>query len=361
MSRRLCVFCGEKPPLKNKEHILPMWLLDLTGDPNRVVNFGVNFENGEIIEFAWDQLVVPACKSCNSYYGEALEGKLKPIIEALLNREEICVSEHLLLLDWLDKVRVGLWLNYQLLQNFPLGIMPNFRINDRIGKKDRMVAIYTIDSDEIGLNAFGVETPLFHLSPSCFGLKINNILLFNMSTDFLFSGNCGFPFPEERRLLLDGENNGKLELSNFSTSHQIKNKLIKQPIIKPTMHLYQPIMQKDTSGHYPGGFLGAEWLFDSYIAEHTFDQDSGKGVLFQQFDDRVEVLNDPNQLVDFDNVTGDDCAPLGSIIAQIYDHQIFIQNLHSFKASDKQMKHHRELEGRNIEIADEYRKMANNS
>lgn len=179
-----------------------------------------------------------------------------------------------------------------------------------------------------------------------------------MSTDFLFSGNCGFPSPKERSLLLDGENNGKLELSNFSTSHQIKDKLIKHPIVKPTMHLYQPIMQKDTSGYYPGGFLGAEWLFDSYIAEHTFDLASGQGVLFQQFDDRVEVLNDPNQLVDFDNVTGNDCAPLGNIIAQIYDHQIFIQNLHSFKASDKQIGFQRELERINVEFADEYRKMA---
>jgi hypothetical protein len=32
---KVCVFCGEKPTNKTKEHIIPEWLIELTGDINR--------------------------------------------------------------------------------------------------------------------------------------------------------------------------------------------------------------------------------------------------------------------------------------------------------------------------------------
>jgi hypothetical protein len=34
---KFCVFCGKKPQSKNREHIIPQWLIALTGDPNRDV------------------------------------------------------------------------------------------------------------------------------------------------------------------------------------------------------------------------------------------------------------------------------------------------------------------------------------
>ena len=30
-----CIFCGKKPSEKNREHIIPRWLIALTGDPKR--------------------------------------------------------------------------------------------------------------------------------------------------------------------------------------------------------------------------------------------------------------------------------------------------------------------------------------
>jgi hypothetical protein len=57
---KFCVFCGEKPENKNKEHIIPKWLIELTGNPNRQANFGSVWvpENSEFSEkvFAFDQL-----------------------------------------------------------------------------------------------------------------------------------------------------------------------------------------------------------------------------------------------------------------------------------------------------------------
>src|SRR5258708_40233622 len=104
MKNQLCVFCGEKPSEKNKEHILPQWLLSMTGKPNRVVNFGIDYERGEIIKFSWAGLVVPACTSCNPRYGEQLAGAAKKIIETLLQRRPRSEHGHARLLNWLDQV-----------------------------------------------------------------------------------------------------------------------------------------------------------------------------------------------------------------------------------------------------------------
>ena len=36
------IFCGKKPESKNLEHVLPLWLIEQTGNPNRNVTFGHN-------------------------------------------------------------------------------------------------------------------------------------------------------------------------------------------------------------------------------------------------------------------------------------------------------------------------------
>jgi hypothetical protein len=113
--RRHCVFCGQPATNKNQEHILPQWLLALTGDPNRVVTMSVNPQTGEPIKFAWSKLVMPACKACNDEYGK-LEGTVKPIVLSVLDRQPITSRQAFILLDWLDKVRISVWLNQTILQ-----------------------------------------------------------------------------------------------------------------------------------------------------------------------------------------------------------------------------------------------------
>jgi hypothetical protein len=41
--RRQCVFCGQATTKQTKEHILPQWLLKLTGDPSRLVTMATVF------------------------------------------------------------------------------------------------------------------------------------------------------------------------------------------------------------------------------------------------------------------------------------------------------------------------------
>lgn len=56
-----CLFCGEDPEAKNKEHVLPQWLLKLTGDPSRTVPIAVDYKNGDVKKFSFSKLTVPSC------------------------------------------------------------------------------------------------------------------------------------------------------------------------------------------------------------------------------------------------------------------------------------------------------------
>lgn len=326
-ARRLCVFCGSPPVNKNKEHILPQWLLRMTGDPSRVVKFGTNFEKQTEIEFSWSNLVMPSCTSCNERYSQ-LENDVKPIIEALAERTTIKTDAYLTLLDWLDKVRVGLWLAYHVLQGNPTNIQPSFHINSRIGTKDRLVAVYPINTDNQGLNAFGVESFVFHRTPSCFALRINNLLLLNASADFLFAARCGFPFPRVRKLHLDGPDVGLLQLRDFECARFIKRPLLRMRICKPSVLLFQPIMQRSIEPALGNEFVGNYATFDSFLAEHTFPPYlSGKGILFREFPDRHEYINNTNQDIAFDTISGIESQPMYSLVAQVYEIQNFIQDL----------------------------------
>jgi hypothetical protein len=111
--RQACVFCGENPQSKNKEHILPQWLLRLTGDPNREALLGADFQHyirtGELKQrkFAFSSFCFPACESCNTFYAK-LEARVKPVIIKTINNQDLEFSEIIDLLDWFDKVRIGL-------------------------------------------------------------------------------------------------------------------------------------------------------------------------------------------------------------------------------------------------------------
>lgn len=78
--RQTCIFCGEPPDNKTKEHVIPKWLIELTGDPKRIWKLGVRYgeedKRKRERKFAADQFQFPACEACNSAYSE-LEGRAK--------------------------------------------------------------------------------------------------------------------------------------------------------------------------------------------------------------------------------------------------------------------------------------------
>ena len=337
---KFCVFCGGVPESKNKEHILPQWLLRLTGDPRRKVSMYYDYRKGREVEFSWNGLVTPACESCNSEFA-GMESEVKPVIERLLGKESLKAEDYVVLLDWLDKVRIGLWLNYYMLQGNILNIEPSFYIKDRLGKKDRFVAIYPLGNDEVGLNAIGVNTIAFQDSPSVFGLKINNLLMINCSGDYIFSGRCGFPAPSSMEIHLDGENAGCHLMEGLRASKKIKNPLFKTPLPKPSVYILQPIGQRGLDGEMVGMTeLGMhDPKLADFFAQNLMDVNVPEvGKLFRQFTGHVSRIDDIGELVEFDGISGGECVSVGRLFSKVYELQISLQDRYVPVALDRDVR-----------------------
>ncbi|WP_460416004.1 hypothetical protein [Pseudomonas sp. microsymbiont 2] len=322
---KYCVFCGNPPNSKNREHILPQWLLSLTGDPKRKVTMGRNHKTGRIISYDWSSLVVPACESCNNEFSKT-EAQVRPLIERILQRESLTTIEYSLILDWLDKVRVGLWLNYKMIQGSIVAGDPSFHINSRIGRKDRVLAIYPF-SPQQGLNAFGVNTLAFDQAPSAFALRINDLLILNCSSEYLVSARCGLPYPKSMTLHLDGESTGLLELSELNYTKKLKYPAFRFPIFKPSILLLQPIMQSHNNNNKPTELIG-----HSLMSEHELEESrlagnkTGVGKIFKQHNGALTKLQ-PEEKVEFESISGPECKSFGDIVAQVYEIQIWLRTL----------------------------------
>ncbi len=241
-SPKSCVFCGEPPDNKTKEHVIPNWLIELTGDPKRIWNLGVRYgeedEAKRERKFAADQFQFPACKACNDAYSD-LEGRAKSYVTKLIAAEPLTAQQWDDLLDWFDKVRVGLWLGMRLFSQELQLMPPKFHINQRIGRKDRCVLIYRINSDHNRLIMHGGGDPLFLHWPSCFALTVNSLIFVNISIEYLLAARIGFPFP---RKLEDIE--GQTLVSDFDAFYRTKTPLIRFPFHPAPIAVYQAILMK---------------------------------------------------------------------------------------------------------------------
>ena len=55
---KFCVFCGNKPENKTKEHIIPRWLIEKTGNVTRPMKGGPITSKG-VRTYAFDKFVFP--------------------------------------------------------------------------------------------------------------------------------------------------------------------------------------------------------------------------------------------------------------------------------------------------------------
>jgi len=257
-------------------------------------------------------------------------------MESLIARRTLRAADYLTLLDWLDKVRIGLWLTYHFIQKDPTRINPSFHINSRVATKDRMLAIYLMQTTNVGMNAVGTETFVFNRTPSCFALNVNNLAILNMSCDFLFARRCGFPAPARRALQLDVEGGGNLAVSDFTTARRVMHPLIRTHLIKPSIHLYQPILQPAPREQFRGGYLGVENDFDSYLAEMTLRHKLNQGVLFIQTPSEVTPVIDMGSEIPYQEVSHIEARPLYEILAQVYDLQNYCHLLPEPESADRE-------------------------
>jgi hypothetical protein len=341
---KICVFCGNPPENKNKEHVLPQWLLKMTGNPNRVVKFGNNYLEGKEIIFSWKKFTVPSCTKCNDKYAK-LEGEVRPIVEKLCDKTEINSNEAIKLLDWLDKVRIGLWINYYYLEKNKAQINPRMFIENRMGRKDRFMQVQFLESNKKsdGLNAFGVETLSFQFNPSCFGLRINNILILNGSNDFIISENCGFPFPKK----IESVENGMLSLKDWEYNRTVSKKISGLKLLKGVLTVLQPI---HTEMNYETNYFN-----DSYLIQNCIDREKRIGTLFRFADDDVIPIYDLNAELYFESVKGKDVKIIGELIAKVYEGQnAFLSKVISGK--EETFEKTIELNKKHIEFYKEYHK-----
>ncbi|MDX8480912.1 MULTISPECIES: hypothetical protein [Mesorhizobium] len=335
VKRRHCVFCGQTAENKNREHILPKWLLELTGDPSRVVTMAFEPQSGEPIKFAWSALVMPACEACNTQYS-TLESAVKPILMALLERRAVTSRQYFLLLDWLDKVRVCLWLNQLILQKAMETIDPHLHVGNRIGTKDRLLYLYTLDGQAKGLNAFGIESLIFRHQPSCFALRVNDIILFNASSDYAFSDGCGFWHPEHIDRYVDGELAGRVGFRGFAMTRKIAHPIVDYPLLKAAIRVIQPIAQRGEDGQ----FLGPLRQNESYHLSHMSDPSRGAGILFRQLDNRVLPIRNLDEPIEFEGVDAVNNGSTGDIVAQVYRLQVYLlQKRMEFMGSEPAIAH----------------------
>jgi hypothetical protein len=266
---KLCIFCGNPPQEKNKEHIIPRWLMKLTNTENKKMSVGINWKTKTEIIFNFSSFTFPSCTKCNTDFAK-MEALVKPIVEKILNDDYVKTDELLHLLDWFDKVRMSLWLGIQYHNKGTFNIEPKYYINTRIALKDRFLAITNCYDNYLGLRWTGVNTLSFIMSPTCFTLKVNNILFTNCSSDFAVSEQLGFPYP------LFVRPNPKSNLTDFligAGKNKLENSLFKSILYPPTTIVCQPI--------YAIGKGGSPAYYDNdYVRSNSYDFKKGIGKIF---------------------------------------------------------------------------------
>lgn len=288
-NNQACVFCGGAPTAKNKEHPIPQWAIEATGDPNRVVNITTNLVTGEIRRFAFDQLVLPACTACNEKWGK-LEAKAKYLVGKLQSGDGLDRSELSMLLDWLDKVRVGTWLAMRIHSATP--IEPSFYIERRVASADRMLSVVRV-SDGQGLRLLGTGQPLFVLMPSCFCLQFNDLFIFNASTNFLFSKDAGWPYPHKMDWVTGDERVATAQMS--PGTHLLANPSLMVPS-KDTVLEFLPLEEVPAIYQVVGDTQspsGLSELWDTeWIRAHTLDREKGLGVPISTMEATAEFMTE---------------------------------------------------------------------
>ena len=270
------------------EHVLPQWLIELTGNPKRIAGFGYykGLEKEGLVKrkFAFSAFKFPSCKECNQRFA-SLEASAKVIVEKMISEGPLSESDLNVLLDWFDKVRIGLWLGFLYLDKNPLGISPHFHIQHRIRQHDRMIAIFKADGNRRGLNISGCDTVAFSQTPSCFCLRINSLFFLNMSYPNLLARRMGFPFPVKTYYMEDE----RLGCSFVRGRNRIMRPVLKRPIGIKGTELYQTIFYGNIVSE--GGGKGKSLYDTKYVRDNCMVWEEGIGKIYVKKDSEVGACN----------------------------------------------------------------------
>lgn len=320
---KVCIFCGGQLQSKNLEHVLPRWLIELTGNPKRTAVFRCkDLEKAQFVErrFAFDAFKFPSCKECNQRFAN-LEADTKVIVQKMMLGDSLSELELSILLDWFDKVRIGLWLGFLYLDKNPLGISPLFHIQQRVRRHDRVLAIFKADRNVKGLHFTGCNTFAFAQTPSCFSLWINSLCFFNMSYPNLLARRMGFPFPTETYMTEDGRFYGPFDKGR----NRIMRPVLRKPIRIKGTELYQPIFFGNIAGVVNEK---VERLYDTkYIRDNCTSWEKGVGRIYIKRDSEVAACNTSPSMEWLPEITHDFNELLFDMQLLTLEWQLYIINL----------------------------------
>lgn len=287
MKTKICIFCGNKPISKNKEHVIPRWLIEQTGDPKRQAIFGIglsNDNNGFLRKYSFDSFAFPACEECNNEFS-SLEGEAKSIINEILIDNPVNGYQISVFLDWLDKVRVGLWLGFRYLDKNFASITPKFYIKTRLGFRDRFVVVYNTNYISTGINFYGTEGVSFQYSPSCFSLRINNLIFFNVSNFNLCDRRLGFPFSKNTKMV--DEKSISIEINEGF--QRVFYPVFKRPLLNNGIKLFQPMFKEQILNDDLKSFYD-----NDYVKKNSLNFEKGIGNVFIESKGNVSSIGKDN-------------------------------------------------------------------
>ena len=234
-----CLFCGEAftGQKKNFEHIIPKWLVAEADLQSRATSV---FFPSKRFAAAMSRIGLRACETCNSA-ASSLEAKAQAAYLKIKNGIALDDADGLAVLDWLDKLRVGLWLWLVDAGKADFLAPPKFRINQRTGYKDRIAVIarYPEAPDLRGMAIWG-SGHFFVFAPSCLGFLINNIAMLSLSSDFLLARHLR-PISIQRFLAVDGPEEMSAE---FSRTPGRRLRLLSSPLLLGQCILPEPYFEQ---------------------------------------------------------------------------------------------------------------------
>ena len=311
-----CMFCGKPIVDENKtyEHVIPQWLIKLTGEINRNIMFLPFITDSKPIHIPFKELCFPAHKKCNNEYSR-LENKTQIIINKILHSEPVTNIEINTLLKWFDKVRIGLWIGYNSKIPVDKQVKPHFYINQRINKEDRILIIEKTYNTGNRINFCGAESPLFKFMPSAFLLCINDYVFINASAPILCSHNLGFPSFD----CFSQDDKGHLQASKVVCP---RNKL-KVPVIK-----FLPV-NNNSIILYQAIFKELETLKSEYVQDHSINYEAGIGGVFVQHGISTPIYLNFEEVCNITPNTISTNLPEAAInVCKLQNHILLNQNKH---------------------------------
>lgn len=268
---KFCVFCGKPPVDKNREHIIPQWLIKYT-ERGKMPVVKVMEPDGTLKpKISYMNFTMPACEACNEEFSQ-LEGLVKPILLNILAGKPVSAREISLFLDWMDKVRLGLRLSMVYLQNGLNQEPPHTFIKQRTGYADRMLIIEKIKPQpDVRLAFPDTHTRFFKTAAQSFQFIIDNYVFTNASAPFIVSSKLGFPYATHMETL-DAPN---VLVDNWMPGTERTRGPVFGNVFpaQDKMIVYQPIFKPFTEISY----------YDTdYVKSHSLDYDAGLGGIFYQ-------------------------------------------------------------------------------